>query len=113
MMNDMKLLLVGLVTSALMLAATPPPPGTWKLESESVLEGNAPSYRQGLIMNIAPSGSEGSVRAKMDGPIPAGVVAHDRMRQTISPDGLTLTQTAVGKDKDGKPYRYELIWKKK
>ena len=90
-------------------SGTPPPPGTWKLNSEKVMVGNAPSFPEGVVMTL-----DGASRiAKFDGLVPSSAVRHDRMRFVVSPDGHTLTQDTTGLEAEsGKPYRYVLVWKK-
>jgi hypothetical protein len=95
--------------SFLNAAGTLPPAGTWKLSSERVIEGNAPSFPEGVVMTL----DEASRIAKFDGLVPSSVVGRDRMRSVVSPDGRTLTQDATGVEAEsGKPYHYVLVWKK-
>jgi hypothetical protein len=48
---------------------------------------------------------------RLNAPVPASVVGHDRMKFTVSADGRVLTQETKGVDvKTGKPYRYVLTW---
>ena len=95
--------------SFLNAAGTPPPAGTWKLISERVIEGNAPSFPEGVVMTL-----DGASRiAKFDGLVPSSVVGRDRMSSVVSPDGHTLTQDTTGVEAEsGKPYHYVLVWKK-
>ena len=94
---------------SLIAAGAPPPAGTWKLSSERVIEGNAPSFPEGVVMTLDGS----SLIAKFDGLVPPSVVGRDRMRSVVSPDGRTLTQEATGVEAEsGKPYHYVLVWKK-
>jgi hypothetical protein len=94
---------------SLIVGGAPPPAGTWKLSSERVIEGNAPSFPEGVVMTLDGSSSI----AKFDGLLPSSVVGRDRMRSVVSPDGHTLTQDATGVEADsGKPYHYVLVWKK-
>ncbi len=94
---------------SLIAVGAPPPAGTWKLSSERVIEGNAPSFPEGLVMRL-----DGSSRlAEFDGLVPSSVIGHDRMRSVVSPDGRTLTQDTTGVEAEsGKPYHYVLVWKK-
>ncbi len=94
---------------SLLAAGSPPPAGTWKLNSEKVMEGEAPSFPRDVVMR-----TDGSSRpVKFDKPLPASVVGQARMKVNVSPDGQTLTLDTTGVDaKSGKPYRYVLLWEK-
>ncbi len=86
------------------------PQGTWKLRSQQVISGSAPSFPQGIVMTLDGSGKI----SRFDQPVPASVIGRDRMRFSVSPDGRVLTQEAKGIDeKSGKPYRYRLTWDKR
>ena len=95
---------------SLIAAESQIPAGMWRLNSERVIKGDAPSYSRGIVMAM-----EGSSRvAKFDRPIPTGVVGHDRIKTKVSPDGRTLTWDATGVNgRNGEPYRYILVWEKR
>jgi len=51
--------------------------------------------------------------ARLNVPVPASIVGHDRMKFTVSADGRVLKQETKGVDaRTGKPYRYVLTWDK-
>src|SRR6185295_10427463 len=105
----MKLLAGLFIGVAVVAAAAPLPVGTWTLASQTALEGNAPSFPQGITMRR----DNASSVVQFDQTMPSTVANHDRMRFTESADGRTLTQETKGIDaKTGKPYRYVLIWRK-
>ena len=86
------------------------PQGTWKLRSQQVISGTAPSFPPGIVMTLDGAGRV----SRFDQPVPASVIGRDRMRSTVSRDGRVLTQDAKGIDeKSGKPYRYKLTWDKR
>ena len=89
------------------LAAGPgQPQGTWKLRSQRTVTGTPPSFSPGLVMSLDSTGK----LARLNAPVPASIVGHDRMKFTVSVDGRVLTQESKGADQKGKPYRYVLTW---
>jgi hypothetical protein len=93
-----------LVLGASLFAADQAPPAgsTWKLRSEKVLEGNAPTVAPGKFWTIRPM-TTNSPKSRQSGP---AVVA----KLTVSADGRVLTQEAQGTDANGKMFRYVLTW---
>jgi|SRR6266446_10243537 len=88
--------------------------GTWKLNSEHVLEGAAPSLSKAAVMRVQLNASGKPVTMTLEKGAP--VVNHAGVSYyglTISPDGRTLTETKTGVDaKSGKYYHSVLVWEK-
>lgn len=99
----MRALTLSLLGAGLFAANQAPPVGsTWKLRSEKVLEGSAPTFTPGEVMTIPPvivNPPKGS-RSEL------GIVA----KFTVSTEGLVLTQEAQGTDAKGKMFRFVLTW---
>lgn len=96
---------LGFVTA--FAAGSVQPQGTWKLRSQRTVAGKPPVFSSGLIMTLDSAGKV----ARLSAPVPASIVAHDRMKFSVSTDGRVLTQEARGvDDKTGKSYRYVLTW---
>ncbi len=91
------------------------PIGTWKLKSERVLEGAAPSLPAGTVMIVEyVDGSKGKVMGRINKSLQG--VRFDvpvLTRGTLSDDGRTWTQMHTGTEiKSGKPYRSVVVWEK-
>jgi hypothetical protein len=100
---------LSLCYSTVFAAGASQPQGTWKLRSQRTVTGTPPSFSPGLVMSLDATGK----LTRLNAPVPASIVGHDRMRFTVSADGRVLTQEAKGVDeKTGKPYRYVLTWDK-
>ena len=100
---------LSLCCSTVLAAGTGQPHGTWKLRSQRTVTGTPPSFSPGLVMSLDSTGK----LARLNAPVPASIVGHDRMKFTVSADGRVLTQETRGVDeKTGKPYRYVLTWDK-
>jgi hypothetical protein len=82
----------------------PPVGSTWKLRSEKILEGNAPSVPIGKMWTIRPL-VVNPPKERTQPWVPADVA-----KFSVSPDGRVLTNEAQGTDAKGKMYRYILTW---
>jgi hypothetical protein len=92
-----------MVATGLIAADQAPAVGsTWKLRSEKVLEGTAPSFTVGKMMKI-PQVVTDPPKGRTEMP---GFVA----KFVVSDDGLVLTEEGQGTDAKGKMFRFVLIW---
>jgi len=115
MLKSMKLATFLLLTfGSLLFAVDPRIAGTWKLNSEHVLEGAAPSVSKGAVMRVqlGESGKPLTMTVEKGAPV-VNHVGVSYYGLTISPDGRTLTETKTGVDaKSGKYYHSVLVWEK-
>jgi hypothetical protein len=88
--------------------------GTWKLNSEHVLDGDAPSLSKGAVMRVQLNTSGKPLSMTLEkGILVVNRVGVSYYGLTVSPDGRTLTETKSGVDaKSGKYYRSVLVWEK-
>jgi hypothetical protein len=100
---------LSLLCGTILAAGAGQPEGTWKLRSQRTISGTPPSFSPGLVMSVDSTGK----LVRLNAPVPASIVGHDRMKFTVSADGRVLTQETKGlDDKTGRPYRYLLTWDK-
>ena len=98
---------LSLCCSTILVAGAGQPQGTWKLRAQRTISGTPPSFSPGLVMSVDSTGK----LVRLNAPVPASIVGHDRMKFTVSADGRVLTQETKGlDDKTSRPYRYVLTW---